>query len=151
MTWWNLCESWKIGLLKVRSKFLNVTFLKSSLPPPPLPSLPTLLHNSKLYIVSNSITGNLKPFVKSRGFYWQRLHCKWRVGENPIYMSGSDLCISKNETAQHCYFLNRIIMFSLLSSTFMCLVVMATLAKRKRTKASKMVFSSISKRSEHLR
>jgi hypothetical protein len=30
-------------------------------------------------------------------------------------------------------------------------VVMATLAKRKRTKASIMVFSSISKRSEHLR
>ncbi len=32
-----------------------------------------------------------------------------------------------------------------------CLLVMATLAKRKRTKASIMVFSSISKRSEHLR
>jgi hypothetical protein len=31
------------------------------------------------------------------------------------------------------------------------LLVMATLAKRKRTKASIMVFSSISKRSEHIR
>jgi hypothetical protein len=30
-------------------------------------------------------------------------------------------------------------------------LVMATLAKRKRTKASIVVFSSISKRSEHLR
>jgi hypothetical protein len=72
-------DCWKS---KVRSKFLNVTFLKSSLPPPPLPTLPippTLLHNSKLYIVSNSITRNLKPFVNARDFYWQRLHCKWRA------------------------------------------------------------------------
>jgi hypothetical protein len=39
----------------------------------------------------------------------------------------------------------------LLSTGGVYFVVMATLAKRKQTKASIMVFSSISKRSEHLR
>ncbi len=28
------------------------------------------------------------------------LHCKIKAGENPIEMSGSDLCIPRNETAR---------------------------------------------------
>ncbi len=40
-------------------------------------------------------------------------HCKWRASENPIYMSGSHLCIPRNETVQPPYFQNIIIMLSL--------------------------------------
>jgi hypothetical protein len=42
-------------------------------------------------------------------------------GENPIEMSGSDLCISKNEIARPPYFQNRVIMFCLPISTFIYL------------------------------
>jgi hypothetical protein len=41
------------------------------------------------------------------------LHCKWKGGENPIWMSGSRLCIPRNEIVQPPYFQNRIIMFYL--------------------------------------
>ncbi len=49
------------------------------------------------------------------------LHCKWRAGENQIQMSGSDLCIPRNESALPHYFQNRIITFCLPISTFMYL------------------------------
>ncbi len=42
-----------------------------------------------------------------------RFTFKWRTGENPKWMSGSHLCISRNETVQPPYFQNRIIIFSL--------------------------------------
>ncbi len=45
------------------------------------------------------------------------LHCKWRAGENPTYMSDSHLCIPRNETVQASYFHNRMIMFCLLIPT----------------------------------
>ncbi len=45
------------------------------------------------------------------------LYCRWRAGENPIEMSGSDLCISRNETVR--YFQNNAIMFCLPISTIM--------------------------------
>jgi hypothetical protein len=45
------------------------------------------------------------------------LHCKWRAGGNPVYMSGSHLCIPRNETVQPPYFQNRIIMISLPNPT----------------------------------
>ncbi len=44
-----------------------------------------------------------------------------KSGEIPIKMSGSKICIPRNETVQPHYFPNRIIMFSLPVSTFMCL------------------------------
>jgi hypothetical protein len=51
----------------------------------------------------------------------QLLHCKWRAIENPIEVSGSGLCIPRNETVRPHYFQNRIIMFCLPISTFMYL------------------------------
>ncbi len=41
------------------------------------------------------------------------MHYKWKAGESPLLMSGSHLCIPRNETLQPPYFQNRIIMFSL--------------------------------------
>ncbi len=40
-------------------------------------------------------------------------HWKWRAGYNPTWMSGSHLCIPRNETLQPPYFQNRIIMVCL--------------------------------------
>jgi hypothetical protein len=40
-------------------------------------------------------------------------HCKFRAGENSAYMSGSDFCIPRKETAWPLYFQHRIIMFCL--------------------------------------
>jgi hypothetical protein len=49
-------------------------------------------------------------------------HCKWRPGENPIEMSGSNLCTPRNETTWVALlFQNRIIMFCLPISTFLYL------------------------------
>ncbi len=58
---------------------------------------------------------------KSRFITRQLLHCKWRASENPIEVSGSGLCIPRNETVRPHYFQNRIIMFCLPISTFMYL------------------------------
>jgi hypothetical protein len=71
--------------------------------------------------------------IKKQGGYTKtlkgshRMHCKGRAAE------GTVRCFLKEGSCRNCR------------------LVMATLAKRKRTKASILVFSSISKRSEHLR
>jgi hypothetical protein len=44
-----------------------------------------------------------------------------QAGENSIQMSGSNLCIPRNETARPCYFQNIIIMFCLSIYTLMYL------------------------------
>ncbi len=46
-------------------------------------------------------------------------NAKRRIGENPVQMSGSNLCIPRNKTARPHYFRNIIIMFCLPISTFM--------------------------------
>ncbi len=43
-----------------------------------------------------------------------------KAGQNPIYMPGIDLCISKNETARPRYFQSRIMIFFLPVSTCIC-------------------------------
>ncbi len=58
--------------------------------------------------------------ILARFKYWL-IHWKWRAGENPIEMSGSDLCIPWNKTAWPCYFQKRILMFCTPISTFMYL------------------------------
>ncbi len=59
--------------------------------------------------------------LKSIHMFNARVHCKWSTGKNAIWMSGSDLCIPKNETVLPCYFQNKIIMFCFPIFTFMYL------------------------------
>jgi hypothetical protein len=74
------------------------------------------------------------------------LRSKKRIGLTRARLMGVEAA-----TAPVLTFLGKTSSQDLFFSTNAFRVVMATLAKRKRTKASIMVFSSISKRSEHLR
>ncbi len=81
----------------------------------------TLYNNHKIckyvYVPSSmfwkSTTGEIQGLLEP--------HCKWRAGENPVLMSGSDLCILWNLTVQPRHFNNRITIFCLPISTFMYL------------------------------
>jgi hypothetical protein len=82
-----------------------------------------------LHFISNLVRGHNAEFFKQEkttvSNIWPRKipreSCKWRTGENPIWMSGSDLCIPRNETPRPRYFHNRIVIFRLPISTLMYL------------------------------
>ncbi len=48
--------------------------------------------------MESQMTRSAATLMKIRPTTYQKLHCKWRAGENPIKMSGSHLCIPRNET-----------------------------------------------------
>ncbi len=61
------------------------------------------VRNKKIFNKSISKNEHRQRTEKHAYVIYTFMHCKWRAGENPIKMSGSNLCITRNETVRFIY------------------------------------------------